>query len=87
MTSRPARNASHTVRALAGSAALAMLASVTARAQQAPPVSLPQIDIIAPSPLLGSGVNRDTVPAETNVLKGDDLTRGGTPPCPTRCAR
>ena len=39
---------------------------------------LPPVDIIAPSPLLGSGIDRDTVPAETNVLKGNDLTRGGT---------
>ena len=30
------------------------------------------------SPLLGSGVDRDTVPAETNVLNNQDLTRDGT---------
>ncbi len=70
---------------LAGVAAVLTLAWVAARAQPAPsdtaePVSvtLPPVDIVAPSPLLGSGVDRDTVPAETNVLKGDDLTRGGT---------
>ena len=40
--------------------------------------ALPPITIIGTSPLLGSGVDRDTVPAQTNVLKGDDLTRGGT---------
>jgi outer membrane receptor protein involved in Fe transport len=44
-----------------------------------PPVTeLPPVTIIGTSPLLGSGVDRDTVPAETNVLKGNDLTRGGT---------
>ncbi len=32
----------------------------------------------APRRYSGSGVDRDTVPAQTNVLKGDDLTRGGT---------
>src|SRR5271154_2942980 len=70
---------------LAGVAAVLTLAWVAARAQQAPsdtaePVSvtLPPVDIVAPSPLLGSGVDRDTVPAETSVLKGGDLTRGGT---------
>jgi iron complex outermembrane recepter protein len=70
---------------LAGVAAVLTLAWVAARAQQAPSdtaeplsVTLPPVDIIAPSPLLGSGVARDTVPAETNVLKGNDLTRGGT---------
>ena len=41
-------------------------------------VTLPPVNIIGASPLLGSGVDRDTVPAETNVLKRDDLTRGGT---------
>ena len=39
---------------------------------------LPPVTIIGTTPLLGSGVDRDTVPAETNVLKRDDLTRGGT---------
>src|SRR5689334_1536623 len=45
---------------------------------QAPTVTLPQVEIIAPSPLLGSGVNRNAVPAETNVLTGNALTRGNT---------
>ena len=44
-----------------------------------PPVTeLAPVEVIGASPLLGSGVDRDTVPAETNVLKSDDLTRGGT---------
>ena len=47
--------------------------------QTVPPVTeLPPVEVIGTSPLLGSGVDRDTVPAETNVLKGNDLTRGGT---------
>jgi iron complex outermembrane recepter protein len=45
---------------------------------QGPVTQLPPVEVIGTSPLLGSGVDRDTVPAETNVLKGDDLTRGGT---------
>jgi outer membrane receptor protein involved in Fe transport len=67
---------------LGAAAACLMLTCVAARAQQPPAVSLPQIDIIAPSPLLGSGIDRDTVPAETNVLKGNDLSRGGTTAMP-----
>ena len=70
---------------LVGLAVFLVLPCVSVRAQPAPsdtaePVSvtLPPVDIIAPSPLVGSGVARDTVPAETNVLKGNDLTRGGT---------
>jgi iron complex outermembrane receptor protein len=48
--------------------------------QQAEPAitELPPVTVIGASPLLGSGVDRDTVPAETNVLNGNDLTRGGT---------
>ncbi len=54
-----------------------------AMAQQAAPddglsISLPPVDVIGVSPLLGSGVDRNTVPAQTNVLSGNDLTRGAT---------
>ena len=38
-------------------------------AQPEPSLALPPLTIIGASPLLGSGVDRDTVPAETNVLK------------------
>ena len=44
----------------------------------APVTELPPVTVIGASPLLGSGVDRDTVPAETNVLSGDQLTRDGT---------
>ena len=43
-----------------------------------PVVRLPNVDVISTSPLLGSGVDRNTVPAETSVLRSDDLTRDGT---------
>ncbi len=66
------------LRALEGAVVLA-LAGVSAVAQQAPtPAEVPTVEVIGSSPLLGSGVDRDTVPAETNVLHGNDLTRGGT---------
>jgi outer membrane receptor protein involved in Fe transport len=77
MTRRAAPDACHHICKLVATAALA-LAAESARAQQAPTITVPPVTIVATSPLLGSGVNRDTVPAETNVLKGDDLTRGGT---------
>ena len=52
-----------------------------AQAQPVPiDVVLPSVDVIASSPLLGSGVERDSVPAQTHVLSGGDLTRGGTVP-------
>ena len=40
---------------------------------------LPPITVIAPSPLIGSGVDRDTVPGETHVLTSKDISRDGTP--------
>ncbi len=70
---------------LAAIAAPFALAGTSAWAQPAPSdagqslsLTLPPLTIVGASPLLGSGVDRDTVPAETNVLKRDDLTRGGT---------
>src|SRR5690349_4677215 len=74
-------------RGLVRAATLAALAWLPAQAQQpsgdqpqgqVPAISLPQVEIVAPSPLLGSGGNRNTVPSETNVLTGNALTRGGT---------
>jgi hypothetical protein len=68
---------------LVGLAVFLVLPCVSVRAQQAPSdtsqpptFTLPPVDIIAPSPLLGSGVARDTVPAETNVLKAT-ISRAG----------
>jgi iron complex outermembrane recepter protein len=69
------------MRTMLGAAAAALLLANAAAGQpaQAPPdTALPPVTVIGTSPLLGSGVDRDTVPAETNVLNGDDLTRGGT---------
>ena len=46
-----------------------------------PPASvvLPSVNVIGISPLLGSGIDRDLVPAETHVLTSKDLSRDGTP--------
>ncbi|HEX4368726.1 MAG TPA: TonB-dependent receptor [Rhodopila sp.] len=78
MAIRGRRTVSHAVRGVVGTVALCTLSGVAVRAQQAPIVTVPTVNIVGASPLLGSGVDRDTVPAETNVLKGNDLTRGGT---------
>ena len=82
------RAAEHAMRTLAGSAALVAITCVAC--PRAGPVDRPAAGRHhRASPLLGSGVDRDTVPAETNVLKGDDLTRGGTimPGCRARTER
>src|SRR5664279_1540746 len=42
-------------------------------------VTLPAVSVIGTSPLIGSGIDRDTVPAETHVLTANDLARDGTP--------
>lgn len=50
--------------------------------EAAPPTVLPPVDVIGASPLIGSGIDRDTVPAETQMLDGNDLKRQGTPDLP-----
>jgi len=40
---------------------------------------LPQVNVIAPTPLLGSGVDRNTVPAQNQVLTSRDITLQGPP--------
>src|SRR5271157_1870678 len=48
----------------------------------APPeaaVALRPITVIGTTPLIGSGIDRDLVPAETHVLTGADISRIGTP--------
>jgi outer membrane receptor protein involved in Fe transport len=50
-----------------------------AAAQEAPPLTLtlPTVEVVATTPLLGSGVDAAKVPAETQVLTGADVTREG----------
>jgi iron complex outermembrane recepter protein len=52
--------------------------SVSTGAGQSSVTELPPVDIVGASPLLGSGVDRNTVPAAINVLNSRDLSRGGT---------
>jgi iron complex outermembrane receptor protein len=54
-----------------------------AHAQSAPPASpqinLPDVTVVGSTPLLGSGLDRDEVPAATNVLDQKDIDRTGIP--------
>src|SRR5271166_1092944 len=64
-------------------AVIAILLSGSAAAQTAPPsaptvTELPPVEVVGASPLIGSGVDRNTIPAETHVLDSGDLTRQGT---------
>ncbi|HTV87654.1 MAG TPA: TonB-dependent receptor [Stellaceae bacterium] len=42
-------------------------------------LTLPTVEVIAATPLLGSGVDRAKVPAETTVLTSGDITANGIP--------
>ena len=50
-------------------------------ASSAPPaeIALPTVNIVGSSPLLGSGIDRNKLPAETSVLNSGDIARDGTP--------
>ncbi len=56
-------------------AAMPVVFSAAARAQA--PTELPPMTVIGVSPLIGSGIDRNTVPAETHVLDSSDLRRNG----------
>jgi outer membrane receptor protein involved in Fe transport len=66
------------------------LGCLDAFAQQVPPaadvpaskmlaVNVPPVEVIGASPLIGSGIDRDAVPAQSQVLDSNDLRREGTP--------
>ncbi len=67
-------------RAAAGPVSVAALAlPCLGYAQPAPVTQLPEVNVVAPSPLLGSGIDRNKAPASVNVLTGQDIERTGIP--------
>jgi iron complex outermembrane receptor protein len=68
------------VRRFVGFAALIMFLPgvVLAQAPEAATV-LPPVEVVGATPLLGSGVDRDKVPAQTHVLTDQDISRDGYP--------
>jgi hypothetical protein len=42
-------------------------------------IALPTVNIVGSSPLLGSGIDRNKLPAQTSVLNSGDIARDGTP--------
>jgi outer membrane receptor protein involved in Fe transport len=57
-------------------ALLVLITADGARAQTAPsPVTVPQVDVVGSTPLLGSGIDRDQIPAATNVLGEQEIDR------------
>ncbi len=67
-----------TLLTIGGFLAVSGLLARGALAQGAPPAP-EQVIVIGTSPLPGSGIARDSVPAETSVLDRADLARDGTP--------
>jgi iron complex outermembrane receptor protein len=61
--------------------ALAVVAPVFAGAQTAAPdlTTLPTVEVIGTSPLLGTGIDRDKVPGATRSVSEGDLRRSGSP--------
>ncbi|HEX5453323.1 MAG TPA: TonB-dependent receptor [Stellaceae bacterium] len=45
-------------------------------------LTLPTVEVVAPAPLLQTGVDRDKVPAETTVLNSEDISRDNIPSAP-----
>lgn len=68
----PARRAF--VALMAGAAAVVAARPLLA---QQPTLTLPPVEVIGASPLIGSGIDRNTVPAATHVLDRGDLARQG----------
>ena len=63
---------------------LLLLSAVAAAQDAAPtdaelPLTLPPVEVVGATPLLGSGVDRDKVPAQTHVLTDQDISRNGYP--------
>jgi len=69
------------LRVLAAAVALtpAIGAAQVAAPDSTPTITLPTVEVVAPTPLLGSGVDRAKVPAQTTVLTSSDISRGGIP--------
>ena len=44
-----------------------------------PSINLPSVNVVGSTPLLGSGIDRDEIPAATNVLGERDVNRTGIP--------
>jgi outer membrane receptor protein involved in Fe transport len=55
------------------------MAQAVPAAQAANPSQVEQITVIGTSPLLGSGVDRNSIPVETQVLDSASITREGAP--------
>jgi len=72
-------------RILPEAALVLALSSVLAAAQDqatgpaAIDLTLPPVEVVGATPLLGSGVDRDKVPAQTHVLTDQDISRNGYP--------
>jgi outer membrane receptor protein involved in Fe transport len=77
--SREMHKLRHSLRALVLASVLLSAAAGAQQPSKTPPLSLPTVEVVGATPLLGSGVDRDRVPAETQVLTDRDISRNGYP--------
>jgi outer membrane receptor protein involved in Fe transport len=54
-------------------------AAALAQTAPEPQISLPDVNVVGSTPLLGSGIDRNEIPAATNVLGEKDIDRTGIP--------
>ena len=69
----------HVLQALGLATVLLSAAAAAQQPAEAPSLSLPTVEVVGATPLLGSGVDRDKVPAQTHVLTDQDISRNGYP--------
>ncbi len=58
---------------------LASMSAGRAAAQTSPAVTVPDVDVVASTPLLGSGIDRAVLPEATQVLDSRQIARTGIP--------
>jgi outer membrane receptor protein involved in Fe transport len=68
----------HAATLLAGTALCGPALAQTAPAPQAT-LTVPDVDVVAPTPLLGSGIDRNDLPEASQVLTPKDIARDGVP--------
>src|SRR5690349_22704480 len=56
-----------------------MAAAQTASDAEPPPITLPPVEVVAPSPLAGIGIDRDKVPGTARSVNAEDFARTASP--------
>ena len=60
-------------------APLSTTPAATATTPETPPAVLPEVEVTAPSPLIGTTLDRNKVPSSVSTLTGEEVVRTGIP--------